>query len=222
MPEALVLVTGVGRHHDYYRTSGLDAAAKLWLALMTRGYLNSSPQSADRPSEMSVARAGTPLVLFGLCASLLTGCATSQGPRLRVLPPRSSAAGPASDSAIVRTALGYLGTPYVLGGTTPAGFDCSGFVRYVYRLHGVELPRVVATQASVGQRVDRADIRPGDLVFFSTTGSGFTHVGIATSREAFVHAPNSRGVVRIEPLTSPYWSQHYAGARRLVLSTPAR
>jgi cell wall-associated NlpC family hydrolase len=169
---------------------------------------------------MSVARVRASLLLLGLFASLLTGCATSQGPKLRVLPPRPSSAAPPSDSAIVRTALGYLGTPYVLGGTGPSGFDCSGFVWYVYRLHGVELPRTVANQANVGQRVAREDIRPGDLVFFSTTGSGFTHVGIATSGVAFVHAPNSRGVVRVEPLTSPYWSQRYAGARRLVSSKP--
>jgi len=170
---------------------------------------------------MTVARAGTSLLLLGLCASALTGCATTQGAKLHVLPPRSPAAGPPSDSAIVRTALEYVGTPYVLGGTTPVGFDCSGFVRYVYRLHGVELPRNVATQANVGQHIDRGDIRPGDLVFFSTTGPGFTHVGIATSRDAFVHAPNSRGVVRVEPLTSAYWSQHYAGARRIVAAEPS-
>jgi cell wall-associated NlpC family hydrolase len=175
--------------------------------------------STDNTVEMRVDRACMSLLLLGLCASLGAGCATtSQGPRLRVLPPRSSPAVPTSDSAIVRTALGYLGTPYILGGTTPAGFDCSGFVRYVYRLHGVELPRNVVTQGNVGQRVDRENIRAGDLVFFSTTGPGLTHVGIATSRDAFVHAPNSRGVVRVEPLTSTYWSQHYAGARRVLPS----
>ncbi|MCX6546327.1 MAG: C40 family peptidase [Acidobacteria bacterium] len=186
---------------------------------------------------MPLPRACAPLLLFGLCAFLLTGCAASRGPTLHVLPPRPSLVEPPSDSAVllprsssvaplldsgvVRTALGYLGTPYVLGGTTPTGFDCSGFVRYVYHLNGVELPRNVATQASMGQPVEREDIRPGDLVFFSTTGPGLTHVGIATSRDAFVHAPNSRGVVRVEPLTSPYWSQHYAGARRLGSSRPA-
>jgi cell wall-associated NlpC family hydrolase len=189
---------------------------------------------------MSIARASTLLLPLGLVASLLTGCASSHGPTLRVLPPRPAAAepssitaapaepssttaapaGPVSDSAVVRTALEYLGTPYVLGGTSPAGFDCSGFVQYVYRLHGVELPRYVANQAGVGRHVDRSDIRPGDLVFFSTTGPGFTHVGIATSRDAFVHAPNSRSAVRIEPLTSPYWSKRYAGARRIVGSEP--
>jgi len=93
-------------------------------------------------------------------------------------------------------------------------------VWYVYRLHGIDLPRTVATQASAGRHVSREDVRPGDLVFFSTTGPGVTHVGIATSRETFVHSPNSRSAVRVEPLTSPYWSQRYAGARRLIGSTP--
>jgi cell wall-associated NlpC family hydrolase len=170
---------------------------------------------------MPASRASASLLLLGLSAALLTGCATTRGPKLRVLPPRSSPAAIPSDSAIVRTALGYLGTPYVLGGTAPTGFDCSGFVWYVYRLHGVDLPRTVATQAGVGRPVNREDVRPGDLVFFSTTGPGFSHVGIATSRDAFVHAPNSRSVVRVEPLTSPYWSQHYAGARRLIWPEPA-
>ena len=111
----------------------------------------------------------------------------------------------------------FLGTPYVLGGTSPAsGFDCSGFVLYVFKQHGIEVPRNVVHQASAGRHVERPDIRAGDLVFFSTTGPGFTHVGIATSRDSFIHAPNSHGVVRIEPLTSPYWSARYAGARRLT------
>jgi cell wall-associated NlpC family hydrolase len=166
---------------------------------------------------MSRTRVCVSLLVVGLCASVLTGCASGGRPTLHVLPPRPAAATPPSDSAIVRTALEYLGTPYVLGGTTPSGFDCSGFVWFVYRQFGVELPRNVATQAGAGRHVEREDIQPGDLVFFSTTGPGFTHVGIATSRDAFVHAPNSRSVVRVEPLTSPYWSQRYAGARRIGL-----
>ena len=121
----------------------------------------------------------------------------------------------ASDSPVVRVAVSYLGAPYVLGGTTPAGFDCSGFVWFVYRQLGISVPRAVFNQAGAGRHVDREEVRAGDLVFFNTTGEGFTHVGIATGRDAFIHAPNSRGVVRIEPLNSPYWSQRYLGARRV-------
>ena len=152
-----------------------------------------------------------------MSASLLTGCASNPGSTLRVLPPRQPTAEAATDSAVVRTALRYLGTPYVLGGTTPSGFDCSGFVWYVYRQGGVDLPRNVTKQATAGRPVTREEVRAGDLVFFITTGPGITHVGMATSRDAFVHAPNSRGVVRVEALTSPYWSQRYAGARRVAV-----
>jgi len=145
----------------------------------------------------------------------VTGCARNPTPR--VLPPRPASTEAPSDSAIVRTAMKYLGTPYVLGGTSPStGFDCSGFVWYVFKQHGIAVPRGVVNQASAGRHVERASIRAGDLVFFSTTGPGFTHVGIATSRDSFIHAPNSHGVVRIEPLGSSYWSQRYAGARRLT------
>jgi len=165
---------------------------------------------------MSVPASRLTAGAFVLLAAAASGCATSGPAGPWVAPPRLSPVVAPDESAVVRTALRYLGTPYVLGGVTPDGFDCSGFVWYVYRAHGVMLPRNVAKQAAVGRHVGRGDIQAGDLVFFSTTAPGVTHVGLATSRDAFVHAPNSRGVVRIEMLTSAYWSAHFAGARRVA------
>lgn len=119
--------------------------------------------------------------------------------------------------AIAQFALGFRGVPYRLGGSDPAGFDCSGLVQYVFAQYGVVVPRVVEDQWDVGDKVRPSDIKPGDLVFFNTKsrGSGASHVAIAIGRDSFVHAPNSTGVVRVETLASGYWGARYLGARRV-------
>lgn len=118
--------------------------------------------------------------------------------------------------ALSGTALSLRGTPYRLGGIDPAtGFDCSGFVRYVYEQHGVPMPREVREQFRIGKSVDRDRLEPGDLVFFSTVAPGASHVGIMIGGDQFVHAPSERGVVRVETLTSQYWASRYIGAKRV-------
>jgi len=116
---------------------------------------------------------------------------------------------------IVAMALGYRGVPYRNGGSDPSGFDCSGFVQYVFRQVGAVLPREVREQFRVGEVINRNEVQPGDLVFFETVSPGASHVGLAIGSGEFVHAPSSRGVVRIERLTSTYWAQRYVGARRV-------
>ncbi|NOT27430.1 MAG: C40 family peptidase [Acidobacteria bacterium] len=116
---------------------------------------------------------------------------------------------------VIRTALGFLGTPYRNGGSDPSGFDCSGFVQFVFARHGTPLPREVRTQFQEGQKIDLDEVEPGDLVFFETVTRGASHVGIAVGDGRFVHAPSSRGVVRVEPYTASYWSRRFVGARRL-------
>lgn len=115
---------------------------------------------------------------------------------------------------VLSTALGLRGIPYRLGGADLNGFDCSGFVQYVLARHEVQMPRTVAQQFRVGAPA-RA-IEPGDLVFFQTIGSKVSHVGIAVDERSFVHAPNSRGVVRIDRLDAPYWAGRFLGARRVL------
>ena len=123
--------------------------------------------------------------------------------------------GPADGYALSGTALSLRGAPYRDGGIDPSGFDCSGFVRYVYEQHGVTMPRQVRDQFRIGKSIDRDRLEPGDLVFFSTVAPGASHVGIVIGGDQFVHAPSERGVVRVESLSQQYWAARYIGAKRV-------
>lgn len=125
------------------------------------------------------------------------------------------AGGTADGYALSSTALSLRGAPYRNGGVDPNGFDCSGFVRYVYERHGVPMPREVREQFRVGTSVDRGRLEPGDLVFFSTVAPGASHVGIMIGGDQFIHAPSERGVVRVENLSVQYWASRYVGAKRV-------
>jgi hypothetical protein len=118
---------------------------------------------------------------------------------------------------IVATALTLRGTPYRDGGSQPSeGFDCSGFVQWVFAKHGTSLPRDVKHQFDAGEKIEADDLKPGDLVFFETVSKGPSHVGIAIGANEFVHAPSSKGVVRIERLSTDYWARRWVGARRIT------
>jgi peptidoglycan DL-endopeptidase CwlO len=132
---------------------------------------------------------------------------------------RSGPAGPAAvtdPTGIAATALALLGSPYRDGGHDPAGFDCSGFTQYVFERQGVALPRGTHDQFLLGRPVGREHLAAGDLVFFTTIAAGASHAGIALGGEQFVHAPSSTGVVRIDRLTTSYWSHRFVGARRVL------
>jgi cell wall-associated NlpC family hydrolase len=119
--------------------------------------------------------------------------------------------------ALAGTALALRGTPYRNGGADPSGFDCSGFTQYVFSQYGLSLPRAVREQFHVGKTIKKPeDLAPGDILFFSTTEPGPSHVAIAVGGDQFVHAPSSTGVVRVEHLGSSYWSPRYLGARRVT------
>lgn len=169
--------------------------------------------------------AGTAVLLL-----MASGCATRGGavpepfPTARrggvSRPPVPTAMRAPDPYAISATALGLRGVPFVDGGSSPAGFDCSGFTHYVFRQHGVDLPRVAAEQYRVGESVDPARIEPGDLLFFTTVAPGASHVALAIGGDEFVHAPSERGQVRVERLSSSYWSRRFLGARRVVGAEP--
>jgi cell wall-associated NlpC family hydrolase len=118
-------------------------------------------------------------------------------------------------SPVIAIALMYRGVPYRNGGSDPSGFDCSGFVQWVFAQNGVRLPREVRDQYDAGKKVDLKGVKPGDLLFFETVSRGASHVGVAIGGDQFVHAPSSTGVVRVERFTSAYWSKRFVGARRI-------
>lgn len=118
-------------------------------------------------------------------------------------------------STVVETAKNYIGSKYVYGGSSPSGFDCSGFTSYVYRQHGVSLNRTAAGQYSNGAAVSRDNLQPGDLVMFGPSVSGINHVGIYIGGGQIVHASTPSTGVRIDSINSGYYSKNYVGARRV-------
>lgn len=114
---------------------------------------------------------------------------------------------------LIEYALSLRGIPYSFGGSTTAGFDCSGYTQYVYRKFGVWLPRDSYSQFRTGRRVQQGNLQPGDLVFFSTYTSGASHVGIYMGNGMFIDSSNSG--VSTHSLSQEYWRRRYVGARRV-------
>lgn len=127
---------------------------------------------------------------------------------------RSGNFGKKEVTKLLTIAMRLGGTPYVFGGETPAGFDCSGFVQYVFRQIGVNLPRTADVQYELGRKVSASELQPGDLVFFETYEPGASHNGIYIGEGKFIGANSGTGVA-IVSLAEPYWSARYLGARRL-------
>jgi cell wall-associated NlpC family hydrolase len=199
--------------------------------MWTRSPLHSYARGADNPSVM-VGR-----VVVVVVSGAAAACASSGAvPRPFPVPggnppavtapagdaPRDTPSRPVPHAALVldgssvsTMALSLRGVPYRDGGVDPDGFDCSGLVQYVFGQHGVALPREARQQFGVGRGVAPHALEPGDLVFFTTIAPGASHVGIAIGGDQFVHAPSTRGVVRVDTLSSEYWANRYVGARRV-------
>jgi murein DD-endopeptidase len=144
---------------------------------------------------------------------LLAGCASPQ--RTPV-----SSAGSTRPTAELRDdaamhAQTMVGKPYKYGGTSPAGFDCSGLVLYSYKRAGLVLPHSTDRQRALSRPIKVADLRRGDLVFFNQEGKKYGHVGIYIGDGRFVHAPSSGKSVRSDRLDTPYWRKHLSEARRI-------
>lgn len=116
---------------------------------------------------------------------------------------------------VVDIAANYVGVPYVYGGQSPSGFDCSGFTSYVYSQLGINLPHSSSAQAGYGVAVEKSDLMPGDLLFFNTRG-GISHVGLYVGNGQFIHAPVPGSSVSYADLHSAYWTRTYVCARRVA------
>jgi hypothetical protein len=126
----------------------------------------------------------------------------------------SDTSGTVNGKALVTTAKKYMGVPYVWGGSTTAGFDCSGFTQYVMKQNSITIPRTAAEQYATGTSVAKSNLQIGDLVFFTTYKPGASHVGFYLGNNEFIHASSAANQVAISALDESYYTERYIGARR--------
>ncbi|MGO1469450.1 MAG: C40 family peptidase [Tissierella sp.] len=130
--------------------------------------------------------------------------------------PNRNDSGSRTSINIMNTAKKYIGHRYVFGGSSPSGFDCSGFTQYVYRQNGISIPRATTSQANAGSRLSKSQLQPGDLLIFSNTyKAGPSHAGIYIGSGQFVHSANPRKGVRIDSINSSYYSSKFSYGRRV-------
>ncbi|MDD5215590.1 MAG: C40 family peptidase [Methylococcales bacterium] len=155
------------------------------------------------------------LPLISLISLVLSGCAGTSDIKPETPSPRPVSK-QSVNAPVVDYALQFQGAPYSYGNASPEkGFDCSGFVKYVYKHDGIELPRTVKEMANVLQPVPNENVRSGDLLFFNTSGDSISHVGIFMNGTNFIHAPSSKtGKVTVSSLKNTYWRERFVDARR--------
>lgn len=150
--------------------------------------------------------------LVNMLLGLLMGKILGNGNDIGTQP--SATSGTVTGKALVTTAKKYMGVPYVWGGSTTAGFDCSGFTQYVMKQNGISIPRTAAEQYATGTSVAKSNLQVGDLVFFTTYKAGASHVGFYMGNNQFIHASSAAGQVAISALDEQYYTERYIGARR--------
>lgn len=179
-----------------------------------------SPQPAavaTTADDAAAPTAGADLAMWNAAPATAPEIATA--PKQSLSPLRRFASGIVSRSSAIassltRSAMRFIGVPYVFGGTRTTGFDCSGYVQHVFGMNGLHVPRTADAQYDAGRRINTKMI-PGDLVFFHTYAPGVSHVGIYLGNNKFIHASSSRGVA-VSSLNDRYWAPRFVGAKRVV------
>jgi cell wall-associated NlpC family hydrolase len=149
------------------------------------------------------------VLLFTLV--FLTGCQST--PATRTYNNHSQHKG--DGMKVVHHAIAQIGRPYVWGGKSPRGFDCSGLVVYTHSRLGIHVPRTAEQQYHAAKRISPSSLKPGDLIFFRINHRRVSHVGIYVARNRFIHAGRSGNMVGLGSLKNPYWRKRFAGAGRL-------
>jgi murein DD-endopeptidase len=148
-------------------------------------------------------------LLMGVCLSVASCAPWPERPDVATIGYQAN-----TDNRLVELARDELGVPYLYGGTTPRGFDCSGLVYYVYRHAGIKVPRTANAQFYASHPLTIEQLRPGDLVFFEIAGDAQMHVGIYAGAGSFIHAPETGESVSYAQLDNPYWKTHFVGGGR--------
>lgn len=145
---------------------------------------------------------------IGLIAVITIGCSS---------PKATFNTGNTQTDMVLSAATDLKGTPYCAAGDDPDCFDCSGFVSYCFAKAGITVPRTSTELYAAGTTVDVSEMKPGDLIFFNTSGKGVSHVGIVVDAVTFIHSSTSSGVITTS-MGDPYWNKRFIGVRRLIVT----
>ncbi|SDD61530.1 C40 family peptidase [Sporomusa acidovorans] len=200
----------------------------LLVAVFTTLFMPAAPAQAFSLSDLtgtSSQNSGGSSSLLNILLALLLGkvLGTSNNSSTDMSPALGSGTGSKTvdntgtkGAQLIQTAQKYMGVPYVWGGDTPDGWDCSGYTQYVMKENGITIPRTAAEQYNTGTPVNKSDLKIGDLVFFTTYKPGASHVGFYMGDGNFIHASSAAKQVTINSLSETYYDEHYIGARRYI------
>lgn len=203
-------------------------ACVLLLAVFTTLFIPAAPAQAFSLADItgsSAQSSGGSSNLLNILLALLLGkvlgtsnTSTTDIPSAlgAAMSPKTVESNSTKGTEIIKNAQKYMGVPYVWGGDTPTGWDCSGYTQYVMKESGITIPRTAAEQYATGNAINKNDLKIGDLVFFTTYKAGASHVGFYMGDGKFIHASSVAKQVTINSLSEDYYTQHYIGARRYI------